>query len=69
VPFSNEEVPQLTHEMLPPKEEHEALFKEYPRPDLDFCAPPKVDKYVSFLGGNACPVNMTLSRPRSNQQF
>ena len=33
------------------KEEREALFKEHPRPDLDSCVPPKVDKYMSeFLG-------------------
>ena len=33
------------------KEEREALFKEHPRPDLDTCVPPKVDKYMSeFLG-------------------
>ena len=33
------------------KEEREALFKEYPKPDLDTCVPPKVDKYMSeFLG-------------------
>ena len=33
------------------KEEREALFKEHPRPDLDSCVPPKIDKYMSeFLG-------------------
>ena len=33
------------------KEEREALFREHPRPDLDSCSPPKVDKYISeFLG-------------------
>ena len=33
------------------KEEREALFKEYPRPDLDSCIPPKVDKFMAeFLG-------------------
>ena len=33
------------------KEERDALFKEHPRPDLDSCAAPKVDKYiVDFLG-------------------
>lgn len=35
------------------KEEREALFKEHPRPDLDVCLVPKVDKYMSeFLGKN-----------------
>lgn len=33
------------------KEEREALFKKYPRPNLEACAPPKVDKFMSdFLG-------------------
>ena len=33
------------------KEERDALFKEHPRPDLDSCTPPKVDKFMSeFLG-------------------
>jgi hypothetical protein len=33
------------------KEEREALYKEHPRPDVDACAPPKVDKYITdFLG-------------------
>ena len=33
------------------KEEREALFREHPRPDVDSCSPPKVDKYISeFLG-------------------
>ena len=33
------------------KEEREALFKEHPRPDVDACVPPKVDKYLfDFLG-------------------
>ena len=33
------------------KEEREALFKEHPRPDVDTCVPPKVDKYLfDFLG-------------------
>ena len=33
------------------KEEREALFKEHPRPNLDSCVPPKIDKYMSeFLG-------------------
>ena len=31
-------------------EEREALFKEHPRPDLDLCLVPKVDKYVRILG-------------------
>ena len=33
------------------KEEREALFKEHPRPDLDSCVPPKVDKYMSEFWG------------------
>jgi len=33
------------------KEERDALFREHPRPNLDSCVPPKVDKYiVEFLG-------------------
>ncbi len=33
------------------KEEWEALFKKHPRPDLDSCVAPKVDKYMGdFLG-------------------
>ena len=33
------------------KEEWEALYKEHPRPDVDACAPPKVDRYTTdFLG-------------------
>lgn len=33
------------------KEEREALFKEHPRPDIDACVPPKIDKYLfDFLG-------------------
>jgi len=55
VPFSNEEVPQLTHEMLPPKEECEALFNEHLRPDLDSYAPPKVDKLMSEFLGKCLP--------------
>ena len=29
------------------KEKREALFKEHTRPDLDFCVPPKIGKYMS----------------------
>lgn len=33
------------------KEEREALFKEHPRPNLESCTAPRVDKYISdFLG-------------------
>ena len=33
------------------KEEREALYKEHPRPDVDACTPPRVDKYITdFLG-------------------
>ena len=33
------------------KEERDAMFKEHPKPDLQSCNPPKVDKYISeFLG-------------------
>ena len=33
------------------KEEREALFKEHPRPDVEVCTVPKVDKYMTeFLG-------------------
>ena len=33
------------------KEERDALFKEHPKPDLAFCNPPKVDRYMAdFLG-------------------
>lgn len=33
------------------KEEREAFFKEHPRPDVDVCTRPKVDKYITdFLG-------------------
>jgi len=41
--------------MLPPKEEHEALFKEYPRPDLDSRVPPKGGQICQFLGGKCLP--------------
>ena len=37
------------------KEEREALFKEHPRPDLDTCVPPKVDKYMSEFLGKCLP--------------
>lgn len=33
------------------KEEREALFKEYPKPNVEACTPPKIDKFISdFLG-------------------
>ena len=33
------------------KEEREALFKEYPKPSVEPCSPPKVDKFMAdFLG-------------------
>ena len=37
------------------KEERETLFKEHPRPDLDTCVPPKVDKYMSEFLGKCLP--------------
>ena len=37
------------------KEEREALFKQHPRPNLDSCLPPKVDKYMSEHLGKRFP--------------
>ena len=37
------------------KEVREALFKEHPRPDLDTCVPPKIDKYMAKFLGKCMP--------------
>ena len=35
--------------------ECEALFREHPRPDLEPCSPPEVDKYMSEFLGKSLP--------------
>lgn len=37
------------------KEEREALFKEYPKPDLDSCTAPKVDTFIADYLGKRMP--------------
>ena len=37
------------------KEERDAMFKEHPKPHLQSCNPPKVDKYISELLGKRLP--------------
>ena len=37
------------------KEERDAMFKEHPKPDLQSCNPPKVDKYISEILGKRLP--------------
>ena len=37
------------------KEEREALFREHPRPNLDSCNAPKVDKFISEYLGKRLP--------------